>query len=87
MLFINVANIQKILFITNISAFWWKQSYLNGFGGHRLKNENSLSSFTTAQVAQYVGLGALVLGYAVSVIDSLIQINKTQPSQQEIENF
>ncbi len=80
-------SVQSLGLLTNISAFWWKQTYLNGFGGHRLKNEDSLSSFTTAQVAQYVGLGALVLGYAVSVIDSLIQINKTPPSKPEIENF
>lgn len=70
-------SVQSLGLLTNIAAFWWKQSYLNSFGGHRLLEPELRGSFNTAQIMQYVGLGALIGGFVVSVIDALIQFNKT----------
>lgn len=74
-------SLQSLGFVTNIAAFWWKQSYLASMGGARLKDATSQSGFETAQTIQYIGLSALLISYAVSVIDALIQFQSI-PSQK-----
>lgn len=70
-------SMQTLGLITNIAAFWWKQSYLIGIGSHHLKEHEPQGSFNTAQMVQFVGLGTLIASFAVSVIDALIQFNRT----------
>jgi hypothetical protein len=68
-------SLQSLGFAINIAAFWWKQSYLEGFGATRLKDQNLLGQFETAQMFQYIGLGTLIFSYCVSIIDALIRLN------------
>lgn len=72
-------SVQGLGVLTNISAFWWKQSYLSGFGSNRLKDPTLRPGFQAAQIIQYVGFGTMVAGFLVSVIDALIQFNRTEP--------
>lgn len=65
----------------NIGAFWWKQSYLKKFGSSDLKHLSYENRFHTAQTIQYIGLGAMITGYAVSVIDALIRF-QFMPAQK-----
>lgn len=74
-------SLQGLSLVTNIAAFWWKSSYLVNFGGTRLKEPSYKSGFDTAQAIQYIGLGSLLLSYAISVIDALMRFQST-PSQK-----
>lgn len=74
-------SLQALSLATNVAAFWWKQSYLRSFGSTRLKDQTYKSSFETAQMIQYIGLGALLLSYGISVIDALIRF-QSMPSQK-----
>ncbi len=68
---------------TNIAAFWWKQSYLQSTGKNFLKDQSNKGRFETAQMFQYIGLGALVIGYGASFIDAMIQWHN-MPSQKVV---
>ncbi|HXW52606.1 MAG TPA: hypothetical protein VEL47_00745 [Myxococcota bacterium] len=62
---------------TNILAYWWKQSYLQSFGSGLLKDQNNRGRFETAQMIQYIGLGAMLIGYGASVIDAVLEWQAT----------
>ncbi len=66
---------QSIGLATNVGAFWWKQAYLANFGSTQLKEQAFRGGFNTAQTIQYIGLGALLISYSISVIDALLQIH------------
>ena len=72
-------SVQTLGLLTNVSAFWWKQSYLKSFGSNQLERENMSGRFETAQMIQYIGLGSLILGYGLSVLDSLLRSRKLYP--------
>jgi hypothetical protein len=71
-------SLQGLGLALNVTAYWWKQSYLESFGASRLKNHNYQRSFETAQLMQYISLGATIISYCVSVIDALIHIQSTR---------
>jgi tetratricopeptide (TPR) repeat protein len=73
--------LQTASLVTNIAAFWWKESYLNGFDVPRLRDQGYKSRFDAAQTTQYVALGAFVFSLAVSIIDALITYSKS-PAQR-----
>lgn len=70
-------SLQLIGLATNIGGFWWKRSYLDGFGSSHLKDESMHARFETAQVVQWVGFTTLLLSFSVSVIDALLSLKKT----------
>lgn len=74
-------SLQSLSLATNIAAFWWKQSYLDGFGTHRLKDKSLQGRFETAQLIQYIALGAMIVTYGTSVVDAVIRFLNT-PSQK-----
>lgn len=74
-------SLQLIGLATNIGGFWWKRSYLDGFGSSHLKDEAMHARFETAQVVQWVGFTALLLSFSVSVIDAVLSLKKT-PAQK-----
>ena len=74
-------SLQTLSLATNIAAFWWKQSYLLNFGGAFVKQPSYKGSFDTAQTIQYIGLGALLISYGISVIDALIRFH-SMPTQK-----
>lgn len=74
-------SVQTLGLITNIAAYFLKQSYLESFGSSRLKEQGDHASFQTVQTIQYIGLGTLVVGYGISVIDALIRF-KSMPTQK-----
>lgn len=61
----------------NIAAFWWKESYLDGFGSSHLLDPQSSTKFKTAQMLQYIGLGGLLISYCASIIDALIRFQNS----------
>ncbi|HXW60801.1 MAG TPA: hypothetical protein VEK06_04600 [Myxococcota bacterium] len=67
--------LQTLGLLTNVGAFWWKQSYLLKFGGAHLEKSSDKSKFETAQVIQYVSLGSAIAIFCASVIDALIHFN------------
>gem|GEM_PF-2040264 len=66
-------SLQALSLGTNIAAFWWKSSYLHGFGSNYLKDPANKGRFETAQTIQYIALGAMIIGYGASIIDALIE--------------
>jgi tetratricopeptide (TPR) repeat protein len=74
-------SVQTLGFLTNIAAFWWKQSYLSSFGSNHLKDLDHKASFNNAQIVQFVGLGTVLVGFVVSVIDAFMQYGKNQVGQ------
>jgi hypothetical protein len=76
-------SLQVLGISSNIAAFWWKQSYLNNFGSSHLKNPQYQGRFETAQMIQYIALGAMLSSYAVSVIDALIRFQFADPKIAE----
>jgi hypothetical protein len=74
-------SLQALGLLTNIGAFWWKQSYLETFGRPHLKEESYRGRFETAQIVQYLGFSTLILSFSISVIDALISF-KSLPTQK-----
>lgn len=74
-------SLQSLGLITNVAAFWWKQSYLEGLGSSRLMDSSYGNRFETAQMIQYIGLGTLVISYVASIIDALIRF-QSLPTQK-----
>jgi hypothetical protein len=66
-------SLQTLFLASNITGFWWKQSYLSHAGSNYLADAGNRRKFETAQVVQYVGLAGLVLTYGVSVVDALVK--------------
>jgi tetratricopeptide (TPR) repeat protein len=69
-------SIQAASLITNIGAFWWKQSYLEKTFYPRLASQDDKKKFQTAQITQYVALSTLLTTLAVSIIDAMIGFSK-----------
>lgn len=73
-------SLQTLGLAANITAFWWKQSYLDSFGSRQLKDPSYRDRFYTIQIIQYVGLGTWIASFAISVVDALITLNN-MPTQ------
>lgn len=65
-------SLQAVSLLTNIGAFWWKQSYLEKAFVPRLTSQNDKKRFQTAQITQYVALSTLLASLTVSIIDAMI---------------
>jgi len=65
-------SVQAASLLTNVGAFWWKQSYLEKAFTPRLASPNDKKNFQAAQITQYVALSTLLAACAVSIIDALI---------------
>lgn len=74
-------SMQTLGLVTNVAAYFWKQSYLDNYGSHRLKSASYQASFETAQMIQYIGFTTIVISYGISVIDALIRY-KSMPTQK-----
>lgn len=73
-------SLQAASLLTNITAYWWKQSCLESFGSNRLSDISKRSHFSIAQQTQYIALGTLVAALTVSIIDALIFFPSDQNS-------
>lgn len=68
--------LQALGLLTNVGAFWWKQSYLTKFGSPYLEKTSNRTQFETAQMIQYISLGSVIAIFTASVIDAFITINE-----------
>jgi hypothetical protein len=73
-------SLQALGLATNIGGYWWKQSYLRGFGSRELLDSTDKNKFETAQITQYVGILAMVLSFGVSIVDALF-VYKSLPAE------
>jgi hypothetical protein len=69
-------SLQTTSLIANISAFWWKQRYLESFGSSRLIDNKYKNNFNRLQITQYLSLSLFLATFTVSIIDAIINIKE-----------
>ncbi len=79
-----IAASEGALLALNISAYWWKNSYVTS-GTSGVASSSTKTSYTIAQSVQFTALGLFLGVYIYSVTDSLLNLPSSPPPSDNIK--